>query len=30
LEWVDPAENDGETGIFAVHFATPKGTFRLD
>lgn len=30
LEWVDPAENSGETGIFAVHFATPNGTFRLD
>ena len=30
LEWVDPAENNGETGIFAVHFATPNGTFRLD
>lgn len=30
LEWVDPSENDGETGIFAVHFSTPTGTFRLD
>ena len=30
LEWVDPSENNGETGIFAVHFSTPNGTFRLD
>ena len=30
LEWVDPAENDGETGIYAVHFSTPNGSFRLD
>ena len=30
LEWVDPEENNGETGIFAVHFSTPNGTFRLD
>ena len=30
LEWVDPAENGGETGIFAVHFSTPTGSFRLD
>jgi hypothetical protein len=30
LEWVDPSENNGETGIVAVHFATPNGTFRLD
>ena len=30
IEWVDPSENDGQTGIFAVHFATPNGTFRLD
>ena len=30
LEWVDPAENDGETGISAVHFSTPTGSFRLD
>lgn len=30
LEWVDAAENDGETGIYAVHFSTPNGSFRLD
>ena len=30
LEWVDPAENGGETGIFAVNFSTPTGSFRLD
>lgn len=30
IEWVDPAENNAETGIFAVHFSTPNGTFRLD
>ena len=30
IEWVDPAENNDETGIFAVHFSTPNGTFRLD
>lgn len=30
LEWIDPEENNGETGIFAVHFSTPTGSFRLD
>ena len=30
LEWIDPQENNGETGIFAVHFSTPTGSFRLD
>lgn len=30
LEWIDPQENNGETGIYAVHFSTPTGSFRLD
>ena len=28
--WVDPAANDGETGIVAVHLETPGGVVRLD
>ena len=30
VDWLNPAENEGETGIIAVHFATPNGIVRLD
>ena len=30
IQWVDPAVNDGETGLVAVHLATPNGVVRLD
>ena len=30
IDWIDPGENNGETGLIAVHFSTPSGTFRLD
>lgn len=30
IQWVDPAENDRETGLVAVHLATPNGFVRLD
>ena len=28
--WLSPAENDGESGIVAVHLETPNGVIRLD
>ena len=28
--WVNPSENDGDSGIVAVHLATPTGVIRLD
>jgi hypothetical protein len=28
--WVDPADNDGENGIIAVHLQTPNGVVRID
>jgi hypothetical protein len=28
--WVDPANNDGENGIVAVHLQTPNGVVRID
>ena len=28
--WVDPANNDGESGIIAVHLQTPNGVVRID
>ena len=28
--WVDPAQNDGENGIVAVHLQTPGGVVRID
>ncbi len=30
IEWVDPAANDGQTGLVAVHLSTPNGVVRLD
>ena len=30
VEWLNPAENEGETGIIAVHLSTPNGIVRLD
>ena len=30
VEWVDASTNDGDTGIVAVHLATPTGVIRLD
>ena len=28
--WIDPAGNDGESGIVAVHMETPNGVVRID
>ena len=28
--WISPEENDGESGIVAVHLETPNGVVRLD
>jgi hypothetical protein len=28
--WVLPEVNDGQTGLVAVHLATPNGVIRLD
>jgi hypothetical protein len=28
--WVLPEDNDGQTGLVAVHLATPNGVVRLD
>ena len=28
--WLTPADNDGESGIVAVHLSTPNGVVRLD
>ncbi|HEY3293523.1 MAG TPA: VOC family protein [Candidatus Nanopelagicaceae bacterium] len=28
--WLDPADNDGESGIVAVHLQTPNGVVRID
>ena len=28
--WIDPIENDGETGLVAVSFSTPTGNFKLE
>jgi hypothetical protein len=30
VQWLEPVENEGETGIIAVHLATPNGIVRLD
>ena len=30
VEWLSPADNDGENGIVAVHLNTPTGVVRLD
>ena len=30
IEWVDPSSNDEQTGIVAVHLATPSGVVVLD
>ncbi len=30
VEWLTPADNDGENGIVAVHLNTPNGVVRLD
>jgi hypothetical protein len=30
VEWLSPADNEGENGIVAVHFSTPNGVVRLD
>ena len=28
--WIDPAENDGETGVVALHLKLSNGTIKLD
>lgn len=30
IQWIDIADNDGESGVVAIHLATPQGTVRLD
>ena len=30
VDWLNQAENEGETGIIAVHLSTPNGIVRLD
>ena len=30
IDWINPSESNDETGLVAVHFSTPNGTFRLD
>jgi hypothetical protein len=30
IEWVDPIENDNQSGIMEVHLSTPNGTVILD
>ena len=30
IEWVDPTENENQTGIVEVHLSTPNGTVKLD
>ena len=30
IKWVDPSKNDNESGIVAVHLATPKGIVILE
>ncbi len=30
VEWLSPADNDGDNGIVAVHLNTPNGVVRLD
>jgi hypothetical protein len=30
IDWVDPATNDGDNGIVAVHLSTPNGSVVLD
>ena len=30
INWLDTIENDGQTGIVAVHVSTPNGVIRLD
>ena len=30
ISWVSTKENDGQTGIIAVHVSTPNGVIRLD
>jgi hypothetical protein len=30
IDWIDPAANEGETGIVAIHVKSDKGEVRLD
>jgi hypothetical protein len=30
IEWVNPSQNDGQSGIVSVHFSTPNGIVILD
>ncbi len=30
IEWVDPADNDDQSGIVTIHLSTPLGTVSLD
>jgi hypothetical protein len=30
VKWVSAADNDGETGIVAAHFTTPRGVVTID
>jgi hypothetical protein len=30
VQWLSPEDNDGESGIVAVHLETPHGVVRLD
>jgi hypothetical protein len=30
IEWVDPATNDGQSGIVTVYLSTPNGLVALD
>ena len=30
IEWVDPVDNEDQSGIVAVHLITPKGLVILD
>ena len=30
VQWIDVADNDGESGVVAIHLSTPQGTVRLD
>jgi hypothetical protein len=30
VTWLDPSDNDGDTGLIAVHVSTPNGVIRLD
>jgi len=30
IDWVNPAQNDDQSGIVAVHLSTPNGAIILD